>query len=112
MTPTQIVAQVLKRLYPQNPDIVLGREARVIIDSLQAEGFVIVVGCLHVDDHECARCRTLRPLRPWLSDAPVDPEGAWTHLPHAGADCPYVRAGNCPFHRDAVFLADALQAST
>lgn len=31
---TFLIAPVLKRLYPQNPDIVLGREARIIADAL------------------------------------------------------------------------------
>lgn len=37
--PEAAVAQVLKRLYPQNPDVVLGREARVIVDALTKAGW-------------------------------------------------------------------------
>lgn len=41
-TPTQALAMTLKRLYPQNPDVVLGREARTIIDEFEQAGFVVV----------------------------------------------------------------------
>lgn len=41
--PEQLVAKVLKRLYPQNPDIVLGREARNIVAALSDAGYVIVL---------------------------------------------------------------------
>lgn len=33
------IGPVLKRLYPSNPDIVLGREARVIAGALIADGW-------------------------------------------------------------------------
>ena len=39
---TVTVAQTLRRLYPQNPDIVFGREARVIVEALEAAGLAIV----------------------------------------------------------------------
>lgn len=42
ITPTQVLAQTLKRLYPQNPDVVLGREARVIMEAFEQAGFVAV----------------------------------------------------------------------
>ncbi len=41
-TPTQVLAMTLKRLYPQNPDIVLGREARTVIDEFEKAGYVVV----------------------------------------------------------------------
>lgn len=42
MTPSQVLAQTLKRLYPQNPDVVLGREARVILHAFEEAGFAVV----------------------------------------------------------------------
>jgi hypothetical protein len=44
MTPQMIIARTLKRLYPQNPDVVLGREARAIVAALEDEGYVVVAG--------------------------------------------------------------------
>lgn len=35
-----VIARVLKQLYPQNPDVVLGREARVITDALYEAGLL------------------------------------------------------------------------
>lgn len=40
VAPEHVVAKVLKRLYPQNPDIVLGREARRIVEALREEGLL------------------------------------------------------------------------
>lgn len=34
----RIIAPILKQLYPQNPDVVLGREARIIAAALWREG--------------------------------------------------------------------------
>ena len=68
MGPVQVLAQTLKRLYPQNPDIVLGREARIVIEEFEKAGFVIVQrGCEHDFDPECGRCETLAHFRPWAS---------------------------------------------
>lgn len=39
--PEVIVAKALKRLYPQNPDIVLGREARTIVAYLDSAGYAL-----------------------------------------------------------------------
>ena len=39
----RIVASTLKRLYPTNPDVVLGREARNIVLDLSANGLLPVV---------------------------------------------------------------------
>ena len=39
---TVIVARTLKRLYPMNPDVVLGREARVIVEALESVGLTLV----------------------------------------------------------------------
>jgi hypothetical protein len=33
----RVVARTLKRLYPQSPDVVLGREARIIVEALGIE---------------------------------------------------------------------------
>lgn len=64
MSTESVVARTLKRLYPHNPDVVLGREARVIVEELRTAGFLIVqTGCAHDFDPECARCNTLRPFR-------------------------------------------------
>lgn len=41
-TPTQVLAMTLKRLYPQNPDIVLGREARIVIEEFEKAGYVVI----------------------------------------------------------------------
>lgn len=41
-TPTQVLAMTLKRLYPQNPDVVLGREARTILDEFERAGYVVI----------------------------------------------------------------------
>lgn len=38
---TRVIAVLLKELYPQNPDIVLGREARHIVNALHEKGFTI-----------------------------------------------------------------------
>ena len=35
------IATVLRQLYPQNPDVVLGREARIIGDALIADGWTL-----------------------------------------------------------------------
>lgn len=37
-----VVARTLKELYPQNPDVVLGREARTIVQALHDAGLVIL----------------------------------------------------------------------
>lgn len=39
-----VVAKLLKQMYPQNPDIVLGREARRIVQAMREAGCAIVVG--------------------------------------------------------------------
>jgi hypothetical protein len=41
-TPEQVLAMTLKQLYPWNPDIVFGREARTIIEAFTEAGFVVV----------------------------------------------------------------------
>lgn len=41
-TPTQVLAMTLKRLYPQNPDVVLGREARTILEEFEKAGLVVI----------------------------------------------------------------------
>jgi hypothetical protein len=37
-----VVAQLLQRLYPSNPDVVLGREARLILEAFTAQGLAVV----------------------------------------------------------------------
>jgi hypothetical protein len=81
--PTRVLATTLKRLYPQNPDVVVGTEARIILDEFAAQGYAVVLtGCVHDFDPECARCSTLRAFQPWLDQRePVawrqDSSGEW-----------------------------------
>lgn len=37
-----VVAKLLKQMYPANPDVVLGREARRIIEALTEAGYTLV----------------------------------------------------------------------
>ena len=72
--PVQVLAQTLKRLYPANPDVVLGREARIVLDEFVKRGYVVVFrGCAHEFDPECARCETLAHYQPWRDKSDTTP---------------------------------------